>query len=129
MKDFKQTRFSLLLLFENDSMIQPKSIIYDNYNNEIYNLSYKFPDWRYAIHFCLYDYYSHKFGEYFEKSYDVWTKKYCEFNEIDDEYEYNMNLDEFYNFKSNKEIPYVETNIGNIFGNKKISDLDAHNFL
>lgn len=130
MDNFEETRVSLLLLFENDTSIQPSAIMYDCYDYRIINLHYKFPDWRYGVHFAFYDYYNGLWNDNFEDSYDKWIAKYCEFNEYDNEYEYNMDLDEFYNFKSNKkEIPFVSTTIGNIYSNVKLSELDAHNIM
>lgn len=75
------------------------------------------------------DYYYSKFGDSFEKSYDKWIAKYCEFDENDDRYSYNMDLDEFYNNKfDDRKIPFITIlNFDNIMGNIKLSNLDAYN--
>ena len=94
MNDFEETMISLLLLFENDPLIQPSAVMYNKYGYEIMNLHCKFPDCRYGVHFAFYDYYFCSWDKHFEDLYDKWINKYCEFNKYDNEYEYNMDLDE-----------------------------------
>lgn len=135
-----ETRVGIVLLFENDTTIQPKGIVYnyDNINNcsSIYNI--KFNDWRYGVHFAMWDFFCSS-NKHTEDSYADWNNTYGEFDEEYNEYIYDIDLDEFTNAKPYEEynvfsqnkyyFPIVKTSIGKISHSTKLSALNAHDKL